>query len=679
MDNNMDSMLDMYIFETNTLLEQLDNILISKEKENDLDAESINEIFRIMHTIKGSSAMMQFDSLMTVAHKIEDLFSLVRDTGIDKNYQCALFDLMFKSCDFLKGEMSLIENNLPLTVNIGNLEEEIKDILKKFSIETKEFSEKTVENKIFEAELSIRDEKIMDDNEKEESKDNFATSVVVYFEDNCGMENIRAFMLIKDIGDACSEFSYYPTDLEDKKVADEIAKNGLSIHFTAQKDLDAGIRIIESFLYTKDYSIQKTDMPSENKEDKIKAEENEISNRKTASQPAGKQSLINVNLKKLDALMDLVGEIVITESMVSAIAHTEDEEKDNYEKKTRELRKLTNELQEIVMSVRMVPVAEIFQKMNRIVRDMNKQLDKDVELKLIGENTELDKTIVDNLADPLMHLMRNAMDHGIEPKQERLACGKSEKGHLVLSAKNAGGEILISIQDDGKGLNAQSILQKAKNKGLLQKAENEYSETEIFSFIFLPGFSTNEAVTEFSGRGVGMDVVKYNLEKIGGVVAVDSKLGEGTTFTLKIPLTLAIISGMQLKVGDSEFTLPINNIQQAFKANDTNITHDMDKREIVMIRNEYYSILPLHQIFGVKTDITNTKDGILILVDAGSKRYCIFADGLLGEQQIVVKQLPIYLNRFNVKESGITGCAILGTGNISLILDAAKLYNHISQ
>ena len=312
--------------------------------------------------------------------------------------------------------------------------------------------------------------------------------------------------------------------------------------------------------------------------------------------------------------------------------------------------------------------------MNRIVRDMSKQLDKDVDLILVGEQTELDKTIVDNIADPLMHLVRNAMDHGIEQKKDRLAAGKTEKGSLTLSARNAGGEILISVTDDGKGLDAKQIMEKAKSRDMLQKPESEYTEREIYSFIFQPGFSTKDTVTEFSGRGVGMDVVKNSLEKIGGIATIDSELGKGTTITFKIPLTLAIISGMQLKVGDSEFTLPINNIQQAFKANASNITHDVNMREIVMLRNEYYSVVPLHSIFGVPTEVTNIEEGILILVDAGTKRYCIFADALLGEQQIVVKQLPIYLNKFNVKDAGITGCAILGTGNISLILDVSKLH-----
>ena len=676
----MDSMLDMYLFETNMLLTQLEDILLGREKHGDFDADSINEIFRIMHTIKGSSAMMEFESLTNVAHKIEDLFSYVREMGtVDDQYVAPLFDLMFQSSDFLKSEIAHIENNEPLTESIGSLTEEIKTMLEKISTcDSGDDSEQSAPDSQPRHNLS---EEICEMSAEQESDEDgiiaMSVAVRVFFDDNSNMEHLRAFMLTKNIADICLDFSYEPTDLESKKSGEEIAKNGLIITFNSQKDYEMGVRAIETFLYTKDYAIV-ADVPEEDeKQSKAKKKKSDSPVQTNASNPAAgtsKQSLINVNLKKLDTLMDLVGEIVITESMVTAITQSENAEKDSYEKTTRELRKLTNELQEIVMSVRMVPVAEIFQKMNRIVRDMSKQLDKDVDLILVGEQTELDKTIVDNIADPLMHLVRNAMDHGIEQKKDRLAAGKTEKGSLTLSARNAGGEILISVTDDGKGLDAKQIMEKAKSRDMLQKPESEYTEREIYSFIFQPGFSTKDTVTEFSGRGVGMDVVKNSLEKIGGIATIDSELGKGTTITFKIPLTLAIISGMQLKVGDSEFTLPINNIQQAFKANASNITHDVNMREIVMLRNEYYSVVPLHSIFGVPTEVTNIEEGILILVDAGTKRYCIFADALLGEQQIVVKQLPIYLNKFNVKDAGITGCAILGTGNISLILDVSKLH-----
>jgi len=231
------------------------------------------------------------------------------------------------------------------------------------------------------------------------------------------------------------------------------------------------------------------------------------------------------------------------------------------------------------------------------------------------------------------------------------------------------------VQDDGKGIDKKSVLQKAKKQGMLKKPENEYSSREIYAFLLMPGFSTNDVVTEFSGRGVGMDVVKKNVEKIGGDVSLKSEFGKGTKILFKIPLTLAIVNGMKVSVGQTVFTIPINNIKQSFKVSKDSVHYDTEMHEIIMVRNNYYPIIRLHNIYGIQTEITEVSDGIIILVETHEQSYCIFADNLLGEQQVVVKSLPVYLNQYNVKEIGITGCAILGDGSISLILDILNLYN----
>ena len=337
------------------------------------------------------------------------------------------------------------------------------------------------------------------------------------------------------------------------------------------------------------------------------------------------------------------------------------------------MRKLTDELQDIVMSLRMVPVSGIFQKMKRIVRDMGKELNKDVELILSGEETEIDKTIVDGISDPIMHLVRNAMDHGIESEEERINKGKDPKGTIKLSASNTGGEIHITVEDDGKGFELKRILAKAKAKDLLQKPESEYTPKEIFQFLMLPGFSTHETVTEYSGRGVGMDVVKSNVEKVGGNVVLDSKEDVGTIVTFKIPLTLTIVSGMQIVVGGSEFIIPIKNIQQSFKTVADEIINNTNGGEMILIRDKCYPILRLNEFFNIKTEITNIEDGILILVEAGDSSLCLFVDKIVGEQQVVVKPMPAILNKYNLKESGISGCSILGDGSINLILDIGNL------
>lgn len=691
--NGMESMLDIYLFEANSLLEQLDEILLNCEKQGTFETDSINEIFRIMHTIKGSSAMMQFNSLMNVAHKIEDLFFYIRENGLQDGNHDNLFDLMFKCSDFLKAEIENVESNIPLTEDVSELTQEILGVLQIISGEGAVAKE---EEAAQQAEAAAKKEANEAAEKKKIGKQELevhSSDVRVFFDPDSQMENLRAFMLVKSLSEIDVDFTYEPSDIQTNPDTKEpIARDGFLVHFASESDMRRALPCIEQFIYVKDYTelnsdeehgenrkkqdeaVESTNNEPENKSKAPKPSDANPNNAVVQAQAASKQqSLINVNLTKLDKLMDLVGEIVISESMITALPTNGSVDMDSFAKATRSLAKLTDELQEIVMSIRMVPVYGVFQKMNRIVRDMSKQLNKEVIFELVGEETEVDKTIVDNIGDPLMHLIRNAMDHGVEDLEGRIEAGKEPKGHITLSAQNTGGEILIIIEDDGKGMNTTKIYEKAKASGLVTKPESDYTKKEILSFILLPGFSTKEVATEFSGRGVGMDVVKKNIEKIGGDISIESELGKGSIFTIKIPLTLSIVKGMEVSVSDSAFTIPINNIRQSFKADDTNIMYDSNMKEIVMIRNEYYPVIKLHEIYDIPTEVTNIKDGILILVEVDDKSYCIFADQLLGEHQVVVKPIPYYLSQYNIKDKGIGGCAILGNGNITLILDMAAL------
>lgn len=720
MDNGMESMISVYLFEANELLERLEEILLNCEKQGSFDVESINEIFRIMHTIKGSSAMMQFTGLATIAHKIEDLFYYVRENnGVDEQYNSELFDIMFKANDFLKEEVEKVENNEPLTEDIDSFANTILSFLAKISgdaskapaaskasakkKEEKKEPEKASEPAAESSDASVSFDETELSNEQmdfseNKKKEGYKHLVKVYFDEEAQMENLRAFMLVGAITDVCGEnvLAHYPEKIQNAtaEVCENIVANGFLIFFKEAENLQKSLKIIETFVYTKNYMVLDKEVQEEpaKQQDTVaqvsndntsapQASANKAAGNKTAAAAAAaapvKQSLINVNLAKLDSLMDLVGEIVITEAMVSSAATTQDNDMgsdSNFAKHSRELRKLVNELQEIVMSIRLVPVSGTFQKMNRIVRDMSKKLDKDVQLDLVGENTEIDKTILDTISDPIMHAMRNAMDHGIETKEDRAKTNKNPVGKVTLSAQNTGGEIVISIDDDGKGVDPTVILNKAKEKGLLTKPENEYSQKEIIAFLMAPGFSTKQAVTEFSGRGVGMDVVKKNIEKIGGTVTWDSEFGKGSKIEFKIPLTLAIVNGMKASVGDTVFTIPVNNIRESFRASADSILHDTDGNEIIMVRQEYYPVIRLYDVFDIQTDVKEIQDGLVILVETRETSYCLFVDQLLGEQQVVVKPLPTYINKYDVKKSGISGCAILGDGSICLILDIQGLY-----
>ncbi|MDE7010407.1 MAG: chemotaxis protein CheW, partial [Oscillospiraceae bacterium] len=294
---------------------------------------------------------------------------------------------------------------------------------------------------------------------------------------------------------------------------------------------------------------------------------------------------------------------------------------------------------------------------------------------LIGEDTEVDKTIVDSISDPIMHIVRNSMDHGLEEREElRVAAGKDPVGEIILSARHTGSEVIIEIKDDGQGVDVNAVLNKAIRQGLADPSQ-EYSQKDILNFLMMPGFSTNTEVTEFSGRGVGMDVVKKNVADVGGTVTITSEWGKGMTTTLKIPLTMAIMDGMAVAVGSSIFTIPINNIRSSTKVTGNDIVYDPARGEMMKFLDNYYPIIRAKDLFQMEDGHDNIADGILIWLEAGDRSYCLFVDELIGQQQIVVKPLPPYVNSFNVKSCGITGCSILGDGSISIILDVANLYS----
>ncbi len=703
MDNGMENMLDMYLFETNSLLEQLDELLIEAEKAGDFTVDDVNEIFRIMHTVKGSSAMMEFTSLMQIAHHIEDLFFFIRENGLeslDSSHKSTLFDLMFRSTDMLRAEVSKVENNEPLSDNVDNLTQEINSFLKKISKDNNESSHAEKNKKALEPRevhksaapapivpsVNLNDIRL-DLAECPDDKSPFFLRI--FYDEGCGMENLRAFMLISTLKESGLEFNYFPADVEtNSQSSTAIIEKGFYLTFGSRKDADMAISQINNLNNIRSYELienvrAKAAVPMENQDvqsSSVSGQEGAgASNTPVASaghQMPSKQNLISVNLTKLDNLVAIVGEIVITESMVTSSPEIQNlKNLDSFLKATRQLRKLTDDLQDIVMSLRMVPISGVFQKMNRIVRDMKQKLKKDVRLTIIGENTEVDKSIVDSIGDPIMHIVRNSMDHGIEETaEERIAVGKNPQGELVLSASHTTNEVIISITDDGRGVNTAGVLAKAKKNGVLTKPESEYTHKEILALLLAPGFSTNEVVTEFSGRGVGMDVVKKNVENIGGTITITSELGKGMCTTLKIPLTMAIVDGMEISVGKSVFTIPIANIRQSFKVKNEDVIYDTEGNEIIRCMNQFYPIVRIHRLYNIETEITSIEDGILVWVESGDKSYCLFVDDLLGEQQVVVKPLPVYLNSFNIKDSGISGCTILGDGNISIILDVLNLY-----
>ncbi|AWK49601.1 chemotaxis protein CheA [Clostridium beijerinckii] len=677
--DNKEPMLEMFIFETFEMVEQLQQLIIDSEKIKKFEAESINEIFRIMHTIKGSSGMMMFDNIANISHTIEDLFYFIRESKPEKIDYLNLTDLVLEGSDLIKAEIEKINNDkepdgdFTLFIKKAN---EFLDVLKT----SNEMSENSKKYKNEESVIEKKEvPKYYLSNDKTDTNINLF-SATLFFEEVCEMENIRCFSVIHKLKEIAEISYFYPEDIvENNETCEIIKEQGFKIFFRTNYGVED---IRESFMET--ISLNKVDIDqfydekefNENfkREDEKEAEviiNNVNDNKEVISKTTHKQSLISVDVHKLDMLMDLVGELVISEAMVTKNPEISELQLDSFNKAARQHRKRLSDLQDVVMSIRMVSLAPTLNKMNRIVRDMCKKLNKEAELEIIGQDTEVDKNIIEHIGDPLMHIIRNSMDHGIETAEERIASGKSPKGKLIIEAKNTGGEVWISIKDDGKGLNKHKILKKAKDHGLVKEKENELTDKEIYSMIFLPGFSTNENVTEFSGRGVGMDVVAKEIEKIRGTVIVDSIEGKETTTSIKIPLTLAIIEGMTIKVGNSVFTIPITSIRQSFIIKKEDIIKDFDNKEMILIRGECYSLLRLHELYNIKTDVVNIEDGIVIMVEDQGKSKCIFADALIGEQQVVIKALPDYIK----KVKGVSGCSLLGDATISLILDISEIVN----
>ena len=685
-----DPLLDMFVFETAQLVEQLEELILSNEKSSCYSPSAVDEIFRIMHTIKGSSAMMMVENISSLTHAIEDIFFFIRRDKPESMDCSALSDLILEAVDFIKNEIEKIKKGVvsdgDATVLIGN-SKVFLSVLKKDCKPAEVSSNKE--------DLKLEAERQKFYISPEKSRDTFpknAYKALILFDDGCEMENIRAYSIVHNLKGLADELLYIPEDIiENEQSASVIRENGFVVYLKSDRSYEEFHDFFMKTIFLRELELTRLEndeemtrltelrreaaerpaaIPQNNRHDKAEKE----AESKDAHNTATQQNIISVSVSKLDKLMDLVGEMVIAEAMVIQNPDLKGLQLENFQKSARHLSKITSEIQDMVMSVRMVPLSTTLHKMHRIVRDMCKKLGKEAELEIIGEETEVDKNIIERISDPLMHLVRNSLDHGIEPVEDRQAKGKPKEGIITLEAKNAGSDVLVIVKDNGKGLNKEKILRKAAENGLLHKAADEMTDKEIYNLIFLPGFSTKENVTEFSGRGVGMDVVSKNIEAIGGSVSVDSIPDKGTAITLKIPLTLAIIDGMNIKVGNSRYTIPTISIKESFRPKENDIITDPEGNEMIMVRGQCYPILRIHEFYRVKTGITRFGEGIIIMVEQDDRSLCIFADELLGQQQVVVKALPNYIRNFR-RIKGLSGCTLLGDGSISLILDIAGLIN----
>ncbi len=389
-----------------------------------------------------------------------------------------------------------------------------------------------------------------------------------------------------------------------------------------------------------------------------------------SSPTARRHETLRVDVAKLDALMDLVGELIIGTTAVIHNPAINELGVEGFDKSAAQLDRITRALQDVAMSLRMTPVEKTFKRMTRLVRDVAHKRARQVQLIVDGEDTEVDKSIAEIISDPLVHVLRNAVDHGIESPADRVAAGKPAEGTVRLSARHQGGEVWVTIEDDGRGLDKDAIYAKAVERGLTEKPLHALSDREVFGFVFAPGFSTAEVLSDISGRGVGMDVARRNLESVNGRVDVHSVAGKGTTVTLRIPLTLAIIEGMLVRVAEAWFTIPMLQVQESVRVPESAITVLHTGQEMVRIRNRLLPVLRLHDLYRIEEAMTHIPDGLLVVVEDDTEAFCLFVDELIGQRQTVIKSLSGFVGNLN----GLSGCTVLGDGRISLILDVAELH-----
>ena len=715
---SMDGMLDMYLFENEQLLEQLQEMVLEQKDADCFDEDSINEIFRTMHTIKGSSGIMMFDNITAVSHKLEDVFYYLRESHPEHVPHVDLVEHVLRVEDFISSEMEKIRNGGTPDGDSAEIIADLDGFLEMIKNGgTQEGKEAPPENVHVEP--------------KQFYIAPVATSasrfykIYIHFFPETEMANVHAYKAVYALKEVAEDLLYSPEDIiSDSESAEVIAKEGFRILLQAQSTEEEIRKIIgvgydiekvdiyeckaEEFLQGFDFgddddmlhidlesSVEAIEARAENAE-KGKAEEEKpakpvkpaiapgdfvIKSREPGKQKklakdkpkTEKASFIGVNVSKMDQLMELIGELVISESVVlqSSDLKVPGLNLDNFNKAAAQLAKISTDLQNVIMSMRMVPLTNTFQKMNRIVFDVSRKLGKDIEFFMVGEQTEVDKNIIEHISDPLMHLVRNAVDHGIETNEERAESGKPDKGKVILSARTDAGKVWISVEDNGKGLDRNKILEKARKQGLLDdgKPDSAYTDKEVYQFITLPGFSTNEEVTEYSGRGVGMDVVVQNIQAIGGTLDIESSPGFGSIMSLKIPLTLAIIDGIVMETGTSSFVMETGVIKEFIRVKEDMMIHEPNGEEYIMIRGECYPVLRLGKWYGLTEYQESVEDGVMLILEVEDKKICLLVDKLIGEQEIVVKPIPSYIK----KVKGISGCTQLGDGSIALILDAGGL------
>jgi len=637
----------------------------------DLDSETINTIFRAAHSIKGGSGTFGFNSVADFTHVLETLLDQIRNG--ERNLETIHVNLLLKSVDCLREMLGALQSEQEPDLTESNvLKAEFEIILNISHDETKE-SNTSVNTK---------------------SLDTYQVDFKpLHHLFKTGNEPLYLFSELADLGE-CSVSS----DLTDLPDIHDIQPDECYIAWTFFVEThEDDNKIKEIFEWVEDDAKieitlcgglfeddeptpettaapePKTTVKESNPESEtVKAPTKEASNEpaKKPAKTSGESTSIRVGIDKVDSLINMVGELVITQAMLTQLGEGDMTENKQMALKEglAQLAHNTRDLQESVMRIRMMPISFVFSRFPRLVRDISQKLNKEVELKLIGETTELDKTVMEKISDPMVHLVRNSLDHGLETPEHRIEAGKEPVGKVTLNAFHQGGNIVIEIMDDGNGLNTDKIQSKAIEKGLIHE-DDSLTDDEINDLIFLPGFSTADAVSDLSGRGVGMDVVKRNIHALNGSIDVTSERGKGSTFTIRLPLTLAILDGQLVTLGKHTYIVPLISIVESLQVDLKQVNCVGGGVDVLRLRDEYIPILRLFQIFNHTGAIEELDKGLLVIVESDNQKVGLLVDDLLAQQQVVIKSLEANYQ----KVDGVSGATILGDGRVSLIVDISGL------
>lgn len=695
--------LEIFIDETKEHLQNLNDLLLVLEKEPE-DKATINEIFRAAHSLKGMAGTMGYKRMQNLTHNMENVFSEIRNDKM--KVTASLIDTLFQCLDALESYL----NNIQEASDEGTEDNEaIIKLLNEFlategnmTTEAQPAAQQapaaqpaqaapatdSVSGNAKYKDIQLADFEQHAINEAKKKGMN-AYGFTVYLDPNCILKAARAFLVFKGIEEVGEVIKSEPStqDIEDEKFDLDF-----SVFVVSNESYDKVLNVIKDVSEVKDVvggeleevsvetPVQTSAAPAQNEvttakeaQAPAKAEEKKSAATPAKSGKAVANRSVRVDIDKLDTLMNLVSELIIAKNGLVSINNSTSENtvsgRQNFNEQIEYLERVTTSLHESVMNVRMVPIETVVNRFPRMIRDLSKKLDKKMELYMTGEETELDRTVIDEIGDPLMHLLRNSADHGLEHADVRAQRGKPEVGTIFLNAYQDGNNVVIEVGDDGNGIDVEKVRKKAIEKGTITPEQAEaMTDKDIIDLLFRPSFSTSEKITDVSGRGVGLDVVKSKIEALGGDVEVKTKLGEGSTFIVRLPLTLAIIQALMVKLGDEQYAISLGSIETLEDITKSDIKY-VNSKEVIHLRDKVIPIIRLGKLLDVESSNEDSENMTVVIVRKGDKRAGIVVDSLIGQMEIVIKSLGSYINVNKM----ISGATILGDGDIALIIDVNTL------